>query len=494
MVLLICLIPHIVSADKIYQTLPTTSKVIVDGRVITFKAFNINGNNYFKLRDLAKAVNGSDKQFEVVWDGSNNAINLTSKTPYTVVGGELVSNGFEEAKATLSSTRVFVDNQLQYLTAYNINGNEYFKIREIGQIFDFCVGWNVAENTIAIDTTLGYKTVSTGIVKVTFIDVGQGDSELIQFPNGKTMLIDGGSGNMYSRVAAILAENNITMLNVVIGTHTDDDHIGSLPGIIKNYEVGSVFLNGISDSRTYQAFVRESLNKGLIIKHLYQGDTLEIDPSVKIRVFSPKGINVETDNGNSPIMKLTYNNRSFLFLGDAEKVSEDIALNYDKKGLKSDVVKVGHHGSTTSSSPAFAYAISPALAIIEVGTDNSYGHPDEIVVNRWQLLGAKVYSTAKNGTVTIKTDGNSLELFANKSTKPLIKALSTDNSTFNTTIQNQLPVKTIEAFYIGNKNTKVFHFPDCRSVDQMNVSNKVLIYSRQMAIVESYKPCNVCNP
>jgi len=350
------------------------------------------------------------------------------------------------------------------------------------------------KNIIVNEEVDGHESFSTGILQVNFIDVGQGDSALIQFPNGKAMLIDGGSGDKYGCVASVLAENKIDKIDVLVGTHTDDDHIGSLPGIIKNYSIDAVYLNGFNDSRTYQAFVRESKNKGLALQQLYQGDSIVVDSAVKIQVFSPQDLNIETDNDYSPIMKLTYHNRSFLFLGDAEKTSEVIALTYDKKGLKSDVVKVGHHGSTTSSSPAFAYAVSPGIAVIPVGADNGYGHPDEIIVNRWQLLGAKVYSTAKNGTISIRTDGDSLELFANKSTEPLIKALYSDSPTTTAQVQDQMPVKTIEASYTGNKNSRVFHFPNCSSVDHMSHKNKILFDSRQQVIAEGYRPCKICNP
>ena len=493
--LLLSIVPLSSLANTTYQAVPTSSQVMIDGHSVPFEAFNINGNNYFKLRDLAKSLDGTDKQFEVGWDGAKNAISLSSQKPYTIVGGELaVSEITKTQTATLTSSTIYVDGQIKLFAAFNISGNNYFKLRDIGQTFGFNVGWSTATNTITIDTTGNYETVVAKMMKVTFIDVGQGDSELIQFPNGKTMLIDGGTGDMYGRIAAVLADNKITRLDVVIGTHTDDDHIGSLPGIIKNYEVGSVYLNGTSDTRTYLAFVREAVNKGLSVKHLYQGDVLNVDPSVGIKVFSPIGVNVDSDNDNSPIMKLVYKNRSFLFTGDAEKAAEDDALIYNKIGLKSDVVKVGHHGSTTSSSPAFALAVSPSLAIIEVGADNSYGHPDEIVVNRWQLLGTKAYSTAINGAITVKTDGNSLELFAKKSINPMIKALNPGGQTEKVITPVQVPINTIEAAYIGNKNTKVFHYPNCSSVDRMNSANKILLQSREEAIAEGFKPCQICKP
>jgi len=135
---------------------PTSSKVLVNGKVVEFEAYTINGNNYFKLRDLAQAVNNTEKNFEVTWDGVNNAINLISNQPYTPVGGEL-SKGDGSAKvATPTASKIFKDGEEISLTAYTINGNNYFKLRDIAKAFDIGVIWDGATNTIVIDTSISY--------------------------------------------------------------------------------------------------------------------------------------------------------------------------------------------------------------------------------------------------------------------------------------------------------------------------------------------------
>jgi len=136
---------------------PTNSKVMVDGKNVAFEAYNIDGNNFFKLRDLAMAINGSSKQFQVGWDGANNAINLTTNVAYTPDGKELVISENSTAKeATLTASKIYLNGEEVQLTAYNIGGNNYFKLRDIGRIIDFAVTWDGDLNMIGLDTSNGY--------------------------------------------------------------------------------------------------------------------------------------------------------------------------------------------------------------------------------------------------------------------------------------------------------------------------------------------------
>ncbi len=136
---------------------PTASEVVVDGKNVSFEAYNIDGYNYFKLRDLAMAVTGSEKQFEVTWDGEKNAINLVSGEAYTPVGGEFaVSEGTESVQAIVNQSTIYIDGEEIALQAYTIGGNNYFKLRDVGEVFDIGVLWDGELNQIAIDTVVGY--------------------------------------------------------------------------------------------------------------------------------------------------------------------------------------------------------------------------------------------------------------------------------------------------------------------------------------------------
>lgn len=138
------------------QATPTSSKVLVNGTDVEFDAYTINGNNYFKLRDVAKVVSGSAKQFEVTWDGTKNAINLVSSTAYTVVGGELEKGDGATKNAVDCTSAILKDGNVVALTAYTINGNNYFKLRDLGQSFNFDVSWDGGANSIVIDTAKSY--------------------------------------------------------------------------------------------------------------------------------------------------------------------------------------------------------------------------------------------------------------------------------------------------------------------------------------------------
>lgn len=135
---------------------PTASKVLVDGKEIAFDAYEINGNNYFKLRDISSVLNGTSKQFEVSWDNEKQAINLLSSKAYTAVGGELAKGDGSNKAATPNTSKIYLDGKEISLTAYTINDNNYFKLRDLGQTFDFGVGWDGAANTVTIDTSAGY--------------------------------------------------------------------------------------------------------------------------------------------------------------------------------------------------------------------------------------------------------------------------------------------------------------------------------------------------
>ena len=141
---------------------PTSASVLVDSQTVSFEAYNVDGSNYFKLRDLAKVLSGTEKQFEVGWDGTNNAIGLTSGKAYTPVGGELVSSRQASAQsAVMSSAAVYLDGTKVSLTAYNIKNNNYFKLRDVANAINFGVGWDENTSTITIDTSVGYSSGSS---------------------------------------------------------------------------------------------------------------------------------------------------------------------------------------------------------------------------------------------------------------------------------------------------------------------------------------------
>ena len=157
MVIIFVSAPTVLAADTITAK-PTSSTMLVNGEQVAFDAYNINNNNYFKLRDIAFILSDTEKQFEVEWDAVNNAIILTSGKPYTVVGGEMTGKGAADKTSTPTSSKIIMDGKDVSFTAYNIENNNYFKLRDIGEAFDFGVDWDSINNTIAVDTSKGYTS------------------------------------------------------------------------------------------------------------------------------------------------------------------------------------------------------------------------------------------------------------------------------------------------------------------------------------------------
>ena len=232
---------------------PTSASVLVNGSAVSFEAYNINDNNYFKLRDLAKALSRTEKQFEVGWDGVNNAISLTSSKTYTPLGDELTSSGKTGSQpAELSSSAVYLDGSRLNLTAYNIGGYNYFKLRDVAGAINFGVGWDGSTNTITIDTSVGYSNPTLQYLTVHFLDVGQGDSEFIVLPDGKTMLIDAGESECGSTVVSYIKNLGYSKIDYLVATHPHADHIGGMTKVIQSFSIGAVYMpNTTTTTQTF---------------------------------------------------------------------------------------------------------------------------------------------------------------------------------------------------------------------------------------------------
>ena len=242
------------------------------------------------------------------------------------------------------------------------------------------------------------------LLSIHMIDVGQGDSILVQTPTNKNILIDGGDEDSENIIISYLRQKRIKTIDIIIATHPDSDHIGSLDNIIKKFNVNSIYMPEQStDSEAYQNLINSCTDKNLSIQHLYKNDVLNIDNNINIYVLSPSYIQEES-NLNSIVFKLTFNDNSFLFMGDAEEENEKEILHSFKLN-NINFIKIGHHGSNSSSSLVFIKKISPDIAAISCGYKNQYGHPHREVINNLKQNHVSIYRTDRIGDIVFYSDG-----------------------------------------------------------------------------------------
>ncbi|HBF1537371.1 TPA: ComEC/Rec2 family competence protein [Clostridioides difficile] len=245
------------------------------------------------------------------------------------------------------------------------------------------------------------------LLSIHMIDVGQGDSILVQTPTNKNILIDGGDEDSENIIISYLRQKRIKTIDIIIATHPDSDHIGSLDNIIKKFNVNSIYMPEQStDSEAYQNLINSCTDKNLSIQHLYKNDVLNIDNNINIYVLSPSYIQEES-NLNSIVFKLTFNDNSFLFMGDAEEENEKEILHSFKLN-NINFIKIGHHGSNSSSSLEFIKKISPDIAAISCGYKNQYGHPHREVINNLKQNHVSIYRTDRIGDIVFYSDGEIL--------------------------------------------------------------------------------------
>lgn len=248
--------------------------------------------------------------------------------------------------------------------------------------------------------------------EVHYIDVGQADSSFIEC-NGHTMLIDGGNVDDSSLIVSYLQQENIDYLDYVVCTHAYEDHVGGLSGALATIQVGTVYapITGAT-TKAYSNFKNKVKEQGLEITHPTVGETIELGSS-DVQFIGPITEDYEDINNTSIVLRVTYGDTSFFFTGDAERESEQDILN-SEYNISADVLKVGHHGSASSTTYPFLREIMPRIAVIQVGQGNSYGHPNVNTISRLEDAGAAVYRTDLNGTVIIKSDGENLTVETEK--------------------------------------------------------------------------------
>lgn len=257
-------------------------------------------------------------------------------------------------------------------------------------------------SSISSNTTEPYNGL-----KVHYIDVGQGDSELIQV-NGKNLLIDAGPNESRDKLMSYLKKQNIKKFDYVIATHPDEDHIGGMGDVIKKYPIDKFYTpKKIVNTRTFKYMIQQLRNKNMKIDTPEPRIKLDLGKNTTAEMLAPNSMNYPDTNNYSVVLKITYGNTKFLFTGDAEKTSESemIDKGYD---LSADVLKVGHHGSSGSTSQQFLDKVDPKIAIISCGKNNKYGHPHKKTINKLKKKNIQIYRTDVDGTIILMSNGSKI--------------------------------------------------------------------------------------
>lgn len=259
-----------------------------------------------------------------------------------------------------------------------------------------------------IDLTQDSKVPKDSKLMISYMDVGQGDAAYIKV-NGNDILIDAGPRSNSKELLEQLKAKNIDDFELVIATHPHEDHIGGMVDVFKEYEVKAFYSPKITHTtKTYENLVKAVKDEGLKTKELKGGMVIDLGEGAKFEVFTPQKSEYEELNDYSPIMKLSFSDTSYLFTGDAEKLAEEEALAKYKTSLDSDVIKFGHHGSSSSSSNTFIEAVSPKYGIISCAKDNKYGHPHRETLDIIKKYNIKTFRTDTEGEIILTSDGKSI--------------------------------------------------------------------------------------
>ena len=312
------------------------------------------------------------------------------------------------------------------------------------------------------------------MLTVYFLDVGQGDAALL-LCDGKAMLIDGGDASSSRLIHSVLHSYGITHIDYLIATHGHEDHIGGLAAALNYATVGTAFSPVIEyESRAFGNFVRYLDVRGASITVPNHGDNFMFG-SAEVTVVGPINPS-DNPNNTSIVLKVTHGDISFLFSGDAERqLEEDIVeAGHD---ISATVLKVGHHGSDTSTTYPFLREVMPSYAVISCASGNIYGHPEEDLLSRLRDADVTLYRTDMQGTIAFVSDRSSVSITTGR----------------NFDIQTN-PTQSIiaEDYYIGNINSKRLHRPSCSGLPQEQ--NRILFDTWDEAANDGYLPCGTCNP
>jgi competence protein ComEC len=335
-------------------------------------------------------------------------------------------------------------------------------------------------------------------LKVHYIDVGQGDSEFFELPNGQTMLIDAGNPENGQQIVSYIKNLGHTKIDYLVATHPHADHIGGMTTVVNSLDIGTFFAPKVTTTtQTYKDLISALQSKKLGIHVAKAGVNMFKTGSLSADIVAPVNISGDDLNQYSAVIMLEYGDTKFLFTGDAGESSES-QITAD---VKADVLKVGHHGSSTSTSQAFLTKVKPKYAVIEVGAGNSYGHPTAATLSKLQAIGATVYRTDKDGTIVFTSDAHTITVDKKASTvkenAPPTASKPTTQKSQATVITPKSTASKVTAPSTDNQSVTVYitdtgkkyHRAGCRYLRKSKHA-----ISLKDAKTGGYGPCSVCDP
>ncbi|PIR85922.1 hypothetical protein COU14_01685 [Candidatus Kaiserbacteria bacterium CG10_big_fil_rev_8_21_14_0_10_44_10] len=258
--------------------------------------------------------------------------------------------------------------------------------------------------------SIGTPTCDPTVLCVVFLDVGQGDAIFIQAPSGRQMLIDSGRDSGVLRQLGEVMSFSDRDVDYVVATHPDADHIGGLSVVLDRFSVGNIIrTENESDTGVWETVERKIEEEGAVVHYARRGQRYDLGSGVYVEILFPDIDASELESNTSSIVaRLVYGDTAFMLTGDSPKSIEEYLVLVEGENLESDVLKVGHHGSRTSTSELFLAEVEPEYAVISAGADNSYGHPHIEVTDALFNFGVTTLSTAENGNIVFWSDGKSV--------------------------------------------------------------------------------------
>jgi len=457
MVLAFALIVTLLAATPVFAA----PQVFVDGqRLVSDVPPTIeNGVTLVPLRAIFQALGA-----EVEWNGTTQTV--TARKGGTTV---MLIIGQKTAYKNGNPVDLQVPGRI-------VDGRTLVPLRFVSEALGAKVDWEGNTQTITITSLQS----ASDVIKVHFLDVGQADCIYIDLPANNDILIDGGNEADGLAVVNYLKEQGVDDIELLVATHPHEDHIGGLPAVYDAFSVERTIDSGKqAASNVFAEYLARAESEGIREEDNRQTFTYG---NVVLQVLTA-GEQWEDVNDYSVVTRLDCGDIEFLFTGDAEAPVESML----PAPVDAEILKVGHHGSDSSSSAAFLSMVKPEVAVISVGVGNPYGHPAKGTLERLQQAGAEIYRTDLNGNIVIETDGKTYSVITEKSGQDIAPG-----SGVVAPSAPAVPSETGE--YVGSSKSDKYHYPDCRYAQKIAPENRVWFKDKAEAEAMGYEPCGVCKP